>query len=68
MFGPWTHPAQRIARYAVVIAYRFHFDPRVIDEWTLNEFDAFARQCDEFDKQDRKSERESRQMSSSRRR
>jgi hypothetical protein len=58
VFGPWAHPAQRIAKYTVVIAYRFHMDPRQIDEWTVTEFDAFAHQCDEFDKQDRKTERE----------
>ena len=55
--GPWAHPARRIERYAVVIAYRFHFDPRVQDEWTIAEFDRFAAQCDAMDKAEREQQR-----------
>jgi hypothetical protein len=48
----WSDPQRRIDRYSVLIGYRFHFDPRVIDEWTIGEFDQFALLCDQFDQQD----------------
>lgn len=57
MLAPWAHPGRRIDRYQVVIAYRFHFDPRVMDEWTVPEFDRFAMQCDAMDAEDAKQQR-----------
>jgi hypothetical protein len=56
-----------VARYRIAIAYRFHFDPRQIDEWTCNEFDHFARACDEIEKENERQRREAEAASRRRR-
>lgn len=67
-FAPWQSPGARIGKYAVAIAYRFHFDPRVTDEWTVAEFDRFAAQCDAMDQAEREQERQARTRAPSTRR
>lgn len=51
----------------MAIGHHFHFDPRVVDEWTITEFDSFAAQCDQFEQDARKQERENRHMAGRRR-
>jgi hypothetical protein len=62
----WSDPERRVRKYRIGIGYHFHFDPRQVDEWTVEEFDGFASACDAIDKENDKARRDA--ESSSRRR
>lgn len=45
-------------KYRIAIAYRFHFDPRQVDEWTCQEFDEIAAMVDEISREEDKQRRQ----------